>query len=567
MTFFSKAFFLNFKKMRKETKFHNTLAKVLILSCYVQLALGQTIPDSFYNPILPGFYPDPSICRVGDDFYMVNSSFEWWPGIPIHQSKDLVHWNQIGHVLDRPSQLTFKPNMKWSAGIWAPTIRYHNGLFYVVVTCKQCKNECNCGDNFMVTSTSAQGPWSDPVWIDKSWGIDPSLFFDDDGKVWYTGGGAVNDSLFGKPKFPSQHTIYIAELDIKTGKTKSGPIPITNGHAIDAKFAEAPHIYKRNGKYILLISEGGTWRNHAVTGFISDSITGPYISFQQNPLLTHRHLGNNADISTVGHADMVETQNGEWWAVVLGVRDSTGFNQLGRETFLTKVEWQGNVPVFNPGIGRVLMKDRRPSLPWTPLEHHQTKDDFDQPKLKINWNFLRTPFKRVYSLTEKLGYLTLSLQPETIKEWTNPALIARRIQHTHFEASIKLSFHPHQKNEVSGLIAMQNDVGQFRMEKGQDSIRLYKVSKIDGEKLIQAVAYSPEIVYFKIVGKGLYIQFYFGSSESEYKPLSGFQDATIISSNKAGGFIGPFIGIYASSNGQKSSSKAYFDWFEYKSVH
>jgi xylan 1,4-beta-xylosidase len=121
--------------------------------------------------------------------------------------------------------------------------------------------------------------------------------------------------------------------------------------------------------------------------------------------------------------------------------------------------------------------------------------------------------------------------------------------------------------KVSGLIAMQNDVGQFRMEKGQDSIRLYKVSKIDGEKLIQAVAYSPEIVYFKIVGKGLYIQFYFGSSESEYKPLSGFQDATIISSNKAGGFIGPFIGIYASSNGQKSSSKAYFDWFEYKSVH
>lgn len=539
---------------------------ILLITNQFTFAQQKNAPDSFSNPILPGFYPDPSICRVGDDYYMVNSSFEWWPGVPIHHSKDLVNWKQIGYVLNRPSQLTFKDNMKWSAGIWAPTIRYHNGVFYVMVTCRQCKNDCNCGDNMMVTSTSPYGPWSDPIWIDKTWGIDPDLFFDDDGKVWYSGGGAVNDSLFGKRMYPNQNTVYTMQIDVKTGKALTKPFKLTTGHAYDAKFAEGPHIYKRNGKYILLVAEGGTWHLHAVTGFISDSITGPYIPFQSNPVLSHRHLGNKADITTIGHADIVQTQNGEWWAVALGIRDSTGYNQLGRETFLTKMVWEGNVPVFNPGVGRVLMKDKSPNLPWTPVKPVPSKDNFDADTLQLQWNFLRTPLTTWYSLAEKKGWLTIHLRPETVKQWTNPSLIARRIQHFNFDAITKLSFQTDKENESAGMVLMQNDSAHYRIEKMAAKINLYQMDKKKGEALVASIPYTKAEIFIKCEARGLQLQFYIGESEKTLQPLGVKQDATVISQNKAGGFIGPYVGMYATSNGKPSAAKAAFDWFEYKEV-
>jgi alpha-N-arabinofuranosidase len=539
---------------------------LLITLTLITQAQQNNVPDSFTNPILPGFYPDPSICRVGDDYYMVNSSFEWWPGVPIHHSKDLINWKQIGYVLNRPSQLTFKDNMKWSAGIWAPTIRYNNGTFYVIVTCRQCKNNCNCGDNMMVTSTSPYGPWSEPIWIDRTWGIDPDLFFDDDGKVWYSGGGAVNDSLFGKRIYPNQNTVWTMQLDIATGKGLSKPVKLTTGHAYDAKFAEGPHIYKRNGKYILLVAEGGTWHNHAVTGFISDSVTGPYIPFQQNPVLSHRQLGNKADITTIGHADMVQAQNGEWWAVALGIRDSSGYNQLGRETFLTKVEWENNVPVFNPEIGRVLMKDRRPNLPWTPVLALPARDNFDADTLQLQWNFLRTPLTKWYSLAEKKGWLIIQLRPETVKQWTNPSLIARRIQHFNFDATTKLSFQADKENETAGMVLMQNDSAHYRIEKTAGKINLYLMDKKKGETLVASVPYTATEVIIKAEARGLQFQFYIGETEKKLKPFGTKQDATVISQNKAGGFIGPYVGMYASSNGKPSAAKAAFDWFEYKEV-
>ena len=555
--------------MKKPQQLTRLLLSFLICTSFIsnvrsQQNAAKVISDSFSNPILHGFYPDPSICRVGDDYYMVNSSFEWWPGVPIHHSKDLVNWKQIGYVLNRPSQLTFKDNMKWSAGIWAPTIRYHKGTFYMIVTCRQCKNDCNCGDNFYVTAASPYGPWSDPIWVNKTYGIDPDLFFDDDGKVYYSGGGAVNDSLFGKRKYPNQNTVFIFEMDIKTGKALEKPVVLTTGHAFDAKFAEGPHIYKRNGKYILLVAEGGTWHNHAVTGFISDSIRGPYIPFQQNPLISHRQLGHKADITTIGHADMVQTQNGEWWAVALGIRDSSGFNQLGRETFLTKVIWENNVPVFNPNIGRVLMKDKRPNLPWTPITPTSTKDEFDADTLAYQWNFLRTPLTKWYSLTDKKGWLSLQLRPETIKQWVNPSLIARRIQHFKFNATTKLNFSTSKENEVAGMVLMQNDSSYFRVEKNNNNILLYYINKKQGEVLAATMPYNKPDVFIKVEARDLFFQFYIGETEKTFKPFGTKQDATIISQNKAGGFIGPYIGMYASSNGQPTATQAYFDWFEYE---
>ncbi len=531
-------------------------------------AQQPTTSTHFQNPVLPGFYPDPSVCRVGDDYYMVNSSFEWWPGVPIHHSKDLIHWKPIGYVLNRPSQLTFKPQMPSSAGIWAPTIRYHKGLFYVIVTCMQCVTACNCGNNFYVTAASPYGPWSEPVWVDKTYGIDPTLFFDDDGKTWYVGGTQGNkaEEIGGKPRWKNEHRIYLQQIDIRTGKTFGSKHVLTSGHASNAVFVESPHLYKINGKYLLLVAEGGTWRNHAVTGFISDSVSGPYTALQENPLLTHRHLGYKADISTTGHADLVHTQNNEWWAVVLGVRDSSGYNQLGRETFLTSVTFQGSTPFFNYGIGRIRMQEKRPDLPWTPVAPIPSRDEFEHNSLQHAWNFLRTPLTKWYSLTDKKGGLTIQLRPEMVSQRVNPSLIARRIQHHLFTASLKLVFKTSKANECAGMVLMQNDSSQYRVEKIKDKIQLIKLTKKEKHQLMGEWPYTQPEVVLSCTANGMEIQFFAGPDEAHLQPLGVPQDMRILSSNWAGGFIGPYIGMYASSNDQPSKANAWFDWFEYRGV-
>ena len=305
-------------------------------------------PENFRNPVIPGFHPDPSVCRVGEDYYLVTSSFEWYPGIPVFHSRDLVNWKQLGHVLDRPSQLNMV-DTKPSMGIWAPTIRYHEGKYWVVVTCKECKNDCDCGFNFFVTADDPAGPWSDPVYVRGAPGIDPTIFWDDGGKAYYVGS---THQLWGGRRWHAEDKIYIQEMDTETGETLSDPVYLTSGHATNARYAEAPHIYKIGEKYLLLVAEGGTWNMHAVTAFEADSVTGPYSPLHSNPVLTHRHLGNRAPITTIGHADLVQTQNGEWWSVMLGVRPIDGNYYLGRETFLTPVEFQGHIPVFNPLKGQ-----------------------------------------------------------------------------------------------------------------------------------------------------------------------------------------------------------------------
>jgi alpha-N-arabinofuranosidase len=226
--------------------------------------------------------------------------------------------------------------------------------------------------------------------------------------------------------------------------------------------------------------------------------------------------------------------------------------------------WEGNVPVFNPNIGRVLMKDKRPNLPWTPVPAPPAKDDFTADTLAYEWNFLRTPLTKWYSFTDKKGWLSMQLRPETVKQWVNPSLIARRIQHFNFNASVKLNFSTGKENEVAGLVLMQNDSSHFRIEKTVDKLTLYYITKKDGEVIAATMPWTKDDVLLKVEAKGLHFQFYAGDTESDMKPLGTKQNATVISQNNAGGFIGPYIGMYASSNGQPSSAKAFFDWFEYK---
>lgn len=289
----------------------------------------------YYNPILPGWNSDPSICRAGDDYFMVTSSFSYYPGVPLFHSRDLVNWKQIGYVLNRPSQLPLN-GQKVSAGIFAPAISYnpHNKTFYMITT--------NVGwGNFFVKTKDPFGSWSEPIRLPDVKGIDPSFFFDDNGKAYIVN----NDEPEGKAEYDGHRAIRVREFDVNTDKTV-GPEKILVNKGVHPEdkpiWIEGPHMYKINGKYFLMSAEGGTSDMHSEVIFRSDSPFGPFVPAKKNPILTQRDLNPNRPnpVTCAGHADLVQTPSGDWWAVFLACRPCDGkFENLGRETFLLPVSW------------------------------------------------------------------------------------------------------------------------------------------------------------------------------------------------------------------------------------
>ena len=509
---------------------------------------AQTPPETFQNPILSGFSPDPSICKVGDDYYLVTSSFTWFPGIPVYHSKDLVNWKVIGHGLNRSDMINMD-GLNDNDGIWAVTIRYHDGIFYLITTANRC------GGNFYLTATDPKGPWSDPVWLKDAPGIDPSLFWDDDGRSYYTG----NNWNFEK-SWPAQCAIWMQEIDLKNGKFTGDRKILTYGHANNATYAEGPHIHKINGRYLLLMSEGGSSYHHAVTVHHSNSLWGHYVADKTNPVLTHRHLGEKYPIQSLGHADLVQTQNGEWYSVALGIRKIDGHNPLARETFLCKVEFENGTPIFNPGYGIVLSEQKRPNLPWTPIETETERDEFETDELNSKWYFVRIPKKKFYNLNN--GKLTLSLQPEIIDSLVNSAMIIQKIKHHNFTAMTKLNFYTEKDNEQAGLVVYRTANGYYSLMKDNTGIILTK--KHLGEKeIIRRIPYNKREVYLKAVTNELEINFFFGENPDNMLNIGDVQSLDVISDNSFNRFNGPGIGIYATSNGKQSENSASYDWFEY----
>lgn len=533
------------------------------------LSLEGQAQDLYRNPLLPGFYPDPSVCRVGEDYYMVNSSFEWFPGIPVHHSKDLVNWRQIGHVLDRPSQLNMKQGMKASAGVWAPTIRYIKGKYYVIVTAKQC------GNTFYVSSNKPEGPWSEPVYLPDSPGIDPSLFCDDDSVVWI----CANDKFKEEEMVEGQTAnefIWLQRIDLEKGRLYGERYRLTHGLTLQSRATEGPHIYKINGKYYLLTAEGMTWNNHAVAMFKSDKITGPYVACNGGePVMTHRHLPQSGDaITTTGHADLVQTQHGDWWAVMLAVRPVEGMNLLGRETFLCPVCWEGDEPKFaEDNGGRVAMSGPRPKLPLYAFSQLPARDEFEEDFLRVSWNFLRTPQEKWYELRQ--GKLHLQLRPQRVEEPVTPSLVARRVQHHHFTVAASVEFAPESMNEEAGLVIMQNSTNFYKLTLSgtADGERLVHLVKSDRRKndvyetIESKVLPSGGTVVLGIEGVALEYRFYYNlhleNDRHTRVYIGDVQDASVCASNRAGGFTGSYVGLYASSNGRTSVNSALFDWFEY----
>ena len=512
---------------------------------------------TFRNPILSGCYPDPSICRVGEDYYLVTSSFEYFPGLPIFHSQDLVHWQQIGHVLDRASQLDLD-QVRPSGGLYAPTIRYHNGTFYVINTLVDGKSKHG---NFIVTATQPQGPWSEPHWLEAD-GIDPSLFFDADGKCWYVGTHLHEDGFY------TGHTeVFLQELDLDHMKLIGEVTVLWDGALKNVVWAEAPHIYKRNDYYYLLIAEAGTAHHHAVTIARSKNIHGPYESNRGNPILTHRHLGLDYPIVGTGHADLVETQNGEWWLVLLAMRPYGGYyHNLGRETFLVPVRWEDDWLIVSPGTGRVEFEYPVPNLPEHVWESTPARDDFNESALGFHWNFLRTPRDNFDSLTERPGYLRLRLHPEHLAEQSNPSFVGRRQQHMSFNAETVLEFTPRSTSECAGLVVHQNNNFHFRFIVTCDNepvIRLIK--RADGHDEFLATQTVPAGYYIlKVTAHEQSYGFYF-STAGLWRTLAENVDGRFLSVPIPASFVGVYIGMYASSNGQPSENYADFDWFEYSS--
>ena len=563
----------------------------LLLFIFQIYPLAQEL--SYNNPIIPGSYPDPSICRVGNDYYIVNSSFEYFPGLPIHHSKDLVNWNLIGYGLHRDDQCSGEMNLvdvQTDGGIHAPSIRYHDGLFYIITTNVYSPEPQQPTEmiNFIITAEQVEGPWSNPHIIEGAPGIDPDIIFDD-GKVWYVGTHVPE-----KPNFNGEGEIWLQELDLDDWSLKGERYFLWRGALYYGVWAEGPHIYKRNGFYYLLIAEGGTSLDHAVMVSVSDNIKGPYVPNARNPILTSRHLSNDYWVNSVGHADLVELADGRWYMVALGIRSEIDtYSNMGRETHLIPVTWEKEPfdwkydkiekewselpdgerfeklrrvnyewPVCSPITGRV---ERSFPLPFTnlPQFNKQTfRDDFDSKNLNLEWNFRRVPQKGTYLINHKDGFLRLFSSKNVIENRKGCSLLGIRQIETDFEFSVKMLYNPTIQGGQAGISLFQKDNNYFTftVEKNKENHvlkLLLKERKKEPVVIHQTFikSYNGSIT-FKVNSENNSYNFYYSLDDgNSYKSFLETGSDKILSN----GYTGAYMGLYTTINGKNIEEFADFD--------
>lgn len=514
-----------------------------------QGAAAPSKPATFRNPVIRGTNPDPSAIRVGEDYYLVSSSFEYFPGVPIHHSKDLVHWEQIGHVLSTEQQLPLE-GVPSARGIFAPTLRYHEGTFYMITT------NMDGGGSFYVTATNPRGPWSKPFWISESiFTMDPSLFFDDDGKVYYTRHGEGRHG-----------GVFQAEINIATGELAAEPKQIWEGTG--GVWPEGPHLYKLGGKYYLLISEGGTSFHHSVTVARADSPWGPFEAYPGNPILTHSNLPEHA-IQATGHADLLDTPDGKnQWLVFLGVRPATHRRyHTGRETFLTPLTWsKDGWPVVN-GNQPVELSMSTKGLPaWQPFAEPKVREEFDAQKLELHWKFVRNPQEGSWSLTERPGFLRLNGTEASIDDVASPAVLLRAQTDLRMHIATELHFAP-EDGQRAGLVIRGNEAYHYDLlvesTNGVRAIVLYV--KVAGNKReLLRVPHNEDQATLVVEGYADHYAFFVDSADG-LRTLLGSAPTSAMSYEENGAFTGAYLGMYAQSDNGKPAV-ADFAWFEYKGM-
>lgn len=514
-------------------------------------------PDEFYSPILQGCYPDPSITKKGDDYYLVNSSFSMFPGVPIFTSKDLVNWKQVGHVLDRPSQLKVEKGGV-SHGIYAPDIKYnkYNDTFYMITT----QIAGGVGNMVVKTKDPAKG-WSEVQKLNFD-GIDPAIFFDDDGKAYIVHNDAPPK---GTEQYQGHRVIKIWDYDLEKDQVVEGSDRIIVNGGVDLSqkpiWIEGPHLYKYKGKYYLMCAEGGTGGNHSEVIFIADSPKGPFVPAKNNPILTQRYFPRDRKekVDWAGHADLVEGPNGQWYGVFLAIRPNVN-NRVnkGRETFILPVDWSGTYPVFQNGLVPMKPKLKMPQgvqnqtgqSVFFPNGNFTYNDKLTDKNLDFRWIAMRGP-RENFITTTKTG-VKVNPMETNIKALAPISSLFHRLQHEDFETSVTLDFKPKSEKELAGITLYQSETFHYVFgvtKKDKDFYIVLERTEKGSSKLIASEKISlGKTIKFQAVGEKDNISFNYSLDGKNFKNLGGPVSGDILSTDVAGGFTGSLIGLYSTSS-------------------
>ena len=537
---------------------------------------------TFQNPILSGNYPDPSICRVGEDYYLVCSSFEMTPGLPVFHSRDLVHWEQIANAMTAENGLHVERNCG-IGGLMAPTIRYRDGVFYII------NANFNDRGNYIITARDPRGPWSGIHWMDDVPGIDASLFFDNDGAAYVVGTGNVWDNGTGT----KERGFWLARYDIEHFALAGEPVTIFNSALRVGSSPEAPHIYHVGDYYYLVFAEGGTEHYHAVMVARSKTLFGFYEGNPANPIMTHRHMGYSSPITNVGHADFVELPDGSWYAVLLGSRTVEGSHKnLGRETFLCPMVWERGWPLLSPETGKVEAEYPFPPLPAAELSSEQSFDDFDSERLNLYWGMWGSHPEGVLHLHDSAVHLRCVPQapddpliPSQVcaaaSDGHYAAFLARRQRSINCAATCKMRFSPN-NDERAGLAVVQAMNHQLQVELacsgGRRVLRAVVISTdydrfpfapgfaADTKRTVAAeLLWDLDSVVLQVEMHGQTWLVRYGENSDSLRELTRI-DGRWISPSKIGCLWGTMIGMFTTGGGANSDNEAAFDWFELRNA-
>jgi xylan 1,4-beta-xylosidase len=542
--------------------------------------MSEQLPVTIRNPILLGFNPDPSIVRVGDDYYIATSTFEWFPGVQIHHSRDLVNWRLLTRPLRRASQLNMLGDPD-SCGVWAPCLTYADGLFWLIFTdVKRFGRASVAGasgssmrdfHNYLVTCPTIDGEWSDPVYLNSS-GFDPSLFHEDDGRKYL-----VNQLWDHRPGHNRFAGIVLQEYSVTERRLIGQRVNIFKGTALG--FTEAPHLYKRDGWYYLLTAEGGTNWNHAVTMARSRQLTGPYELHPDTYIMSARHRPDS-ELQRAGHGSLVETPTGETYLTYLVGRPlrNRGRCTLGRETAIQKMVWgeDGWLRTLD-GQGIPTVETPAPQLPTHPFPAAPQRENFDSPQLPIDFQWLRTPYpEEIFSLTARPGFLRL-IGRETLGSLYRQSLVARRQQAHCFSASTVIEFEPEHFQQLAGLICYYNSTKFHYLYLSHDETvgKHLRVMSCAPDSM-QSDSFTPPIAIpsgkpvhlrVEVDFERMHFAYRVEGIDSDWRWLPQQFDASILSDEcLAPGqahFTGAFVGL-ACQDMAGTSKHADFDFFAYQ---
>ncbi len=515
--------------------------------CAVRLFAVAT---TYTNPVLPGTTPDPSIVRVGENYYLTTSSFGYFPGSPIFHSRDLVNWKQIANALDRRRQLDLA-GVPVTGGIWAPTLRHHDGKFYLVTT--NMKNPVGggiwtSGQNFFITATNPAGPWSEPTMIDVG-GFDPDLFWDTDGTAYYTR--------------RENNTIVQARIDLATGKLLE-PLRQIAGEWVGGG-TEAPHIYKVGDWYYLICAEGGTAMMHMVTVARSRTPSGPFEPAPRNPILA-QHRTSSPQLYATGHADLVQAPDGSWWGVYLAKRSGGEgfFAHLGRETHLMPVNWRDGWPIFGDDGHALLKVTAKMPHPIAAREKINERDEFNAERLGLPWVVLGDLPDAAWSLTAKPGVLRLRGGMATLDSTGTPTLVARRLAHLKFEAATAISFSPTTEKEEAGLALFTAPSAHYALvvtrRNGAEGVAL--IRKVDDLRTEYFQATKSVVVELSVQGEPTRLRFFAKLADGTQLDF-GSAKTRFLGDEIPRVWTGCMIGMYSTGGEKPAPVPADFDWFSY----